>query len=207
MINFLLKTFDHLNSCLFEAKLATPLFEVKIDRDDIFYFVKPNTIQIGSAFCAISLNQVIDELLHCMIHIRNHQEKLPDHTVNQYHNQHFANVALGIGMTVQKQKSRGWSLVSVSSYIGPNDFLTPDTTKQKNLHKIVSTIKLSDKGFCNFQTEIRNGFKANPKRQFLLKYTCSCHPPHNTIRSGRRPDGAHPLNVTCNICGQKFSHS
>lgn len=206
MINFLTKIFDFFNVSLFESKLENPLFQIKPDRTTIFYFVKPNQLEIGSLFGTASSDQVIDDLLHCMIHMKNYQIRLPDYTVNQYHNQHFANQATDIGMTVQKYKSRGWATASVSSHVDVCNFLMPDEEQQRILWKLVSSIKFPKKTFLNFQSAIRSVAKSKSSRQFLLKYTCKCKPPHNTIRSGRRPDGANPLDITCNLCGEKFSH-
>jgi hypothetical protein len=37
-------------------------------------------------------------------------------------------------------------------------------------------------------------------KSYTLKYECGCEPPHNSIRSGRRPDGPNPLNAMCMDC-------
>jgi hypothetical protein len=44
----------------------------------------------------------------------------------------------------------------------------------------------------------------NRPKQCFLKYICQCSPPHNSIRSGRRPNGPHALHIQCLMCGANF---
>lgn len=43
------------------------------------------------------------------------------------------------------------------------------------------------------------------KNRYFMKYQCKCKPPHNSIRSGCRPDGPNRLNIICKDCGQPFT--
>jgi hypothetical protein len=70
------------------------------------------------------------------------------------------------------------------------------------LEKLEIDVKTLERG----KKEIRKAIKEKGRSKVcFLKYECGCPPPHNSIRSGRRPDGSHPLKAVCMVCGKSFN--
>jgi hypothetical protein len=147
-------------------------------------------------------------LLHEMIHIKNHQEEVQDCTTNHYHNKYFLNVALEVGMVVIKHKTQGWSITTtmLPRNVVERDFVRkPTSENREKCQKAFIAADLDRNLFKRVCTEMRSKAKQEkPTKTFFLKYVCNCPPPHNSIRSGRRPDGPNALNVHCENCHSKF---
>lgn len=113
---------------------------------------------------------------------------------------------LGFGFYVCQHKSRGWAL----TYSSEADTKTckgvkaPHPKDNAKLRAALASIKIPRQFFRDLQRGVAKAMSNKSSKQYQLKYTCHCPAPYNTIRSGRRPNGAHPLDITCNLCGQKF---
>jgi hypothetical protein len=150
---------------------------------------------------------VFDDLLHVMIHIFHDQQRITDHTVNQYHNRNFCEKAISVGLVVVHHKNRGWATtLSDPTKVAPaSTFRMPSTEKIENIRNRYREILWSDQEFQMYQDSLRRILESKPQKEYQLKYVCGCDPPV-IIRSGRRPYGQKPLDITCNICGENFSN-
>lgn len=195
-----------LNERLFEGTLASPTFEKDLGRKCVFHFTPPNSYQYGSEIVTAAADVVTADLLHTMIHAKNHASGVVDSTQNQYHNTHFLQEALRIGFCVVWHKSRGWSL----TFPDPEEagklgkFRCPDDTANRTLRAVLAEVKFPKGPLATWQRGLAGELADKPKKTFLLKYICKCPTPHNNVRSGRRPEGDHPLDITCNVCKAKF---
>ena len=208
MIGHLSRAYKSLNNCLFDGELNEVDFISNLSRRCIFYFASPNTLEIGFLFAKASKQEVIDDLVHVMIHVYHHMNHIDDYTPNQYHNRYFCEKALSLGLIVSCHRTRGWSLTysdpNHKDLIGKEKVRLPNDECSKKLSVCLKQIFWSQPEFANFKAKLRKRLEEKPQKEYQLKYICvSCKPPV-IIRSGRRPDGQHPLDVTCNLCKTKF---
>lgn len=195
-----------LNERLFEGTLASPKFEKDLGRKCVLHFSPPNSYQYGSEIVTAPPDLISSELVHAMIHAKNHAQGVIDSTQNQYHNTHFLQEALRVGFCVVWHKSRGWALtfVDTAKAAGHEKFRLPDEAANSVLKAAMAGVSIPKKSLGAWQRELAGELADKPKKTFLLKYICRCSPPHNTVRSGRRPEGDNPLDITCNTCKSKF---
>lgn len=195
-----------LNERLFDDTLASPTFEKDLGRKCVFHFLPPNNYQFGSEMATATPIQIASDLAHVMVHAKNHAQGLVDCTHNQYHNTHFLQEALRIGFCVVWHKSRGWALTYADDAAAEkhDKHRCPDEGAKEMLRAALGAVRIPKALLTTWQRELASELADKPKKTFLLKYICRCPPPHNTVRSGRRPDGDHPLNITCNACKSKF---
>lgn len=206
MNGHLTQAFKVLNEGLFDKVLNEGIsFTINLKRKCIFGFVSTSIIEIGSDFISANKIEVLDDLLHVMVHVFNAQLKIEDHTSNQYHNKYFCEKALSVGLIVFHHQTRGWaSTSSVEKF--SKKFRVPSTEKNEARHECYRRISWSDQEFQLYQDSLKRILDSKPQKEYLLKYICGCEPPV-IIRSGRRPDGIKPLDVTCNLCRRIFSIS
>ena len=126
----------------------------------------------------------------------------------KYHNKHFLASANQVGLVVIKHKTQGWGITST---VFPRNIVERTFIKRplKNVivrrNKVFQEIKLNEKLLTESRVDLQNRIKnEKPVKTFFLKYECNCAPPHNSIRSGRRPDGPNALNIQCMNCLSKF---
>lgn len=210
MISELSKVYDALNKELFDAQLPHPVFRIDLTSKEAFRYRGDHSrkISIGSGFISIPANRIPDALLHVMVHIFNFGKNVEDCSPNQYHKRSFLNEALNKGFSVVKTSTRGWGVTTSfhADWLEKDlEIKHPTPAKAARLRQLYATINIDSDALQSFQEELKTQLAASkPKRRFLLKYSCGCLPPHNCIRSGRRPDGPHQLDITCNLCGNKF---
>ena len=206
MISELNKSYNILNKGLFGGKLPKPSFRVDPSSKSAFRFrgQQSDDIIIGLGFTTIDKGKIPDALLHVMVHVSNFIKGIDDCTTNQYHKREFTEAALNVGLTVLKSSSRGWGITTSkkADWLGRDDVRFPvDVSRRCEAYK---KIKIDGEKLRVFQEELQTQISSVRKKQFLLKYVCKCSPPHNSIRSGRRPVGDNRLNATCNKCGHRY---
>ena len=163
---------------------------------------------IGAEFIDLEHTEILSLILHEMVHISNHQNRLLDVTTNQYHNKNFLKTALDVGFVVIKHKTQGWSITST---MYPRNVVEKAFVKcpNKDIFRLRNNIfdstiidkQLLKTGCVDIKNRIKN---EKPTKNFFLKYQCNCTPPHNSIRSGRRPDGPNAPNLMCLDCRSIF---
>ena len=116
-------------------------------------------------------------------------------------------IATDAGFFVVRHKTQGWGITSTiypRNVIDKRSIGFPTEESVKNRIKAFEfglNKSLIEKSF----REIKNDISADKQtKTFFLKYECSCPPPHNSIRSGRRPDGKNALNIVCQYCDTAF---
>lgn len=207
MLPTLTECFHRLNEELFEKQLPAPDFSSDPTRLGVFSYMPPTKIGFCRDFPDASLRTLLDELTHQMIHFEHHQRGIEDHTPNQYHKKAFCLRALEVGLNVTFNSSRGWAFTTSGNPKGKKDHIRKASVEaNRRLVSIFKEIeaKIDADELGDFQLQLRSEFQKRQPKQYQLKYVCNCTPPHNTIRSGRRPDGQRPLDANCNICGAKF---
>lgn len=192
------RIFQIVNKGLFENYLQVPPFVLQPEKKVILrFFPGPNQIVIGKYFSVATLTEIYESLIHEMIHI---QIESQGERSNLYHNKRFLQAALNVGFHVCCHKNQGWSVTNFSKQKGAR---IPSKLLVNYRAKILKEAKFDVKLLAVEQVNIRKMIK-KPKICFL-KYTCNCPPPHNSIRSGRRPSGLHPLRVLCQDCNSPFT--
>ena len=204
------EAFQTLNKQLFENSLV-PIgflvqpkkkFAIKYDKDQ-------NVVFIGGEFTKLDRSDILPQLLHEMIHIFFSQSGIEDVTANQYHTiKYFLIKALSVGLVVIKHKSQGWS---ITSPVSPRNVVEKEFVKIPEKSAVAlrvaafNSISLDKNIIAKVQSEIKQiTQKEKPSKTFFLKYVCNCPPPHNSFRSGRRPDGVNALNIVCMNCRSRF---
>lgn len=199
-----------INKNLFEGTLNPVNFSVMPKRKFAIKFIyEENTIVIGGEFSKLDREDILPQLLHEMVHVFNFQRGYEDVTANQYHTtKHFLPAALRAGLIVIKHKSQGWAItctVPPRNIIDKEFVRKPDCQIIQKRDQAFSQILFDKSLFAKIQEEIKNRVNdSKPTKNFFLKYVCNCPPPHNSIRSGRRPDGINALNILCMNCRSKF---
>lgn len=187
--------------------LVMPTFRCDFRKKATFRF-HPKTFEfvIGRSLLRLTHREALVDFLHEMIHIYNHAAGVVDHApVNQYHNQRFASAAHNVGFHVLKHPTHGWSVLSTEPPARGDQCLFADDDDLAFLRGSLASAPLDLETFQETQRAIgrEGGFVVRKVCQ--IKYVCKCPPPHNAIRSGRRPTGRHPLDVTCNLCHSRFA--
>ena len=198
-----------LNKLLFDDKIQPFQISIQIKKKvSIKWQVDIETLVIGVEFLQLEFNDILGVLLHELVHISNYQRGITDVTINQYHNKHFLASANQVGLVVIKHKTQGWGITST---VFPRNIVERAFIKRplKNAivrrNKVFQEIKLNEKLLTESRVDLQNRIKnEKPVKTFFLKYECNCAPPHNSIRSGRRPDGPNALNIQCMNCRSKF---
>lgn len=203
------KAFNLFNKSLFAGRLEPVGFSIQSKKKvGIRWSSESGTIVIGSDVPKLDLSEIPGVLLHEMIHVANHQENLVDVKANQYHNKYFLHCALDVGLVVIKHKTQGWAITGtlVPRNVVEQVYLKKPTKENaKRLSETFGKLELDKSAFKALQSEIRQKLRVEkPPKTYFLKYQCNCPPPHNSIRSGRRPDGANALNIQCQNCRSKF---
>lgn len=204
------EAFNVLNQHLFKNELQTVgiLFQPK-KKIGIKYILDQKLIIVGSDFVNMGESAILGELLHEMVHIYNDQKGIIDVTTNQYHTtKYFLKGALSVGLVVCKHKTQGWSITSpiYPRNVTKKEFIHLPPPEILSLRKrVFASIELNKAVIKKTQSEIKMLLKdEKPTKTFFLKYVCNCPAPHNSIRSGRRPDGNNALNIVCQNCNSKF---
>jgi hypothetical protein len=197
------KIYDCFNRRLFSNRL--PQVAVRVDLRQ-----KKSTVRWDSADLVVGLaaahsepQEYMADLLHEMVHIACKAEGVID-VRNKYHNQKFRDRALEVGLAVSRTKALGWGTTSIGND-GPQteDHVTPAVGDLVRLRNAFGAVVVSPACFV----ELAEASKTTPRQRdgfYTLKYECNCPAPYNSIRSGRRPHGQHPLNVRCLDCQAVF---
>jgi hypothetical protein len=191
------RMYDHFNRRLFDDILATPDFIVDT-RKRGFHYEPPRRILVGLG-SKPDLSELSLDLLRQMIYQRNWMLGRQDHTSNQYHNHLFAQTAVSIGLYVCKHPTRGFSILSWDAPSIPEPY-SPQADMVEFLERTINRL----------QTDLvealdqRVDDERSGRKTYQLKYVCGCPHKYNSIRSGRRPGGKHPLNSKCLDCGQHY---
>lgn len=205
MITRLQEAYNVLNKELFGGKLLEPnLCLCRSSSPEIFYFREKANIEICNGFADAGPVQLLDELLHVMVHMKNHGEGVLDHTANQYHNTNFRQEALAVGLFVGKKKSRGWAHTFSDEALVCDGVCKPPEHLRSRLLEVYTMVDLTPRELSALKRGFEKLCLPRETRTYQHKYCCQCSPPHNSIRSGRKPDGPHPLNARCNICNANY---
>jgi len=208
MIASINSIFSIFNRSFFDSHLSVPEIVVDVSKKvSLRWQSNENIIFMGSGFVNMNKEIICVNLLHEMIHLSNYTKRVIDVNDNQYHNSKFMKLAVKCGLVVHKDKNQGWSNTKLDII---NSFPTKDfkieSDKNQILKSIISNIHVDD-GLLNENEKYLflaiNSLKTS--KIFFLKYECSCPPPHNSIRSGRRPDGHNAPDIICDRCKSKFN--
>jgi hypothetical protein len=203
------RVYTLLNDGLFNGKLqSVPILIQPKKKITLRWLPDQESLVVGSDFTKLANCEIPAAMLHEMIHIANTQRGLTDVTTNQYHNKYFLQAALDAGLVVIKHKTQGWAITTT---VYPRNVVEriyikkPLKEAAARREAVFASIKLEKAVFHSGRTDLRERIKAEkPAKTYFLKYQCNCPPPHNSIRSGRRPDGPNALNIQCLNCRSKF---
>jgi hypothetical protein len=201
------RMFHTLNQEFFRGRLRTPPILVQIEKKVVFRFVPESChLIVGAKFASASISKIVLDFFHEMVHIYNSGREVSDCTSNQYHNKNFLDVALRIGLYVARHKTQGWGVTMLEVGGNKKSVRVPTSNALIRRNRVLEKLNLHPKILERGRSEIRKAIQTRGKRKVcFLKYECGCPPPHNSIRSGRRPDGSHPLKAECMVCGQSFT--
>jgi len=199
--------FHFLNKNFFGSKIDPPVFVIQIEKKVIFRYVsESHHLIIGSKFASASVDQIVLNFFHEIVHIYNYSRSKIDCTSNQYHNRYFLEIALEIGLYVLRHKTRGWGVTQLEIDDKQKNARIPNPIALKHRRQMLGRLSVDISVINKGKEDIRKSIQLRGTRKIcFLKYECACPPPHNSIRSGRRPDGGNPLNATCMVCGQLFT--
>jgi hypothetical protein len=187
------KLFGTLNHELFEGRLKLPTITIHPEKKVGFKFI-PSTyhLVVGNGLSELTFTEMIEAFLHAMVHIQVAAKR-------NYHSKKFLAAALEVGFYVAYTSGHGWG---ATTFDPPRSgrFESPSKEGADHLQQVVAKLFFNEKVLDETQDEMRH----RTAKPFLLKYKCGCPPPHNSIRSGRRPDGPNPLNIRCCNCNQLF---
>ena len=231
LVQELERIFSHLNKGLFGSRLRLPPHIIQPEKKVVFRFVPDSYhILVGSEFSNLkdwerpvrkgnrgvrrtAIEIMLQEYLHEMCHVYNFSTDEIDCTSNQYHNKNFRAAALNVGFYVLKHKTQGCSITKLDLPVATSGLRVVDNKTCwastpaviNKLASVLESLRVSEEVISNSRTEIRGLISANgPRKVCFLKYECNCPLPHNSVRSGRRPDGDNAPNIRCEDCGSLF---
>ncbi len=186
-----------------------PLQEVEFDIDLSKKFIlraSGTHIVKGVDYLQVNRRQLLDALLHEMVHISNKVRGVEDHTANQYHKKEFCDLALKVGLYVVQTQNRGWGVTTSSSKALPMPHRVPEDEDCLKRERIYRKFRF-DKELAEEQVRLKEQMAGKLSKQYQFKYICGCPSSRgNSVRSGRRPEGESAFNATCNVCGKKFEY-
>jgi hypothetical protein len=202
LIKELQRAFDVLNAHLFAGNLKMPDF-VFIPKKKVVLRYMPDTTQmvLGGDMGVVDVQDFLVHLLHEMVHVSNFSKGVIDCRSNQYHNKEFMQAAVEVGLICVRHRNQGW--VTTTSYKGDNA-VTPSSEAVERRVAAFAAVNFDKDVLKQAKSQLTQLTKRRRQAIYFLKYECQCPPPHNSIRSGRRPDGDHPLNIKCLECNAKF---
>lgn len=194
--------YQEFNKLLFDERLPTVDF-LLVPRKKLVCRFMPglHLIEIGGDLSHMDSGGILLHLLHELVHISNYVKGVVD-CRHRYHNKAFLIAALETGLTVAYDNTHGWGLTMLNSVPrNLKNVLYPNPDFKTRLEQIFETLKF-DKWVLRLMKKEVDLVK--PRQTYFLKYSCQCPSPHNSIRSGRRPDGEHPLKIKCMECNSDF---
>ena len=199
------RVFEILNSQLFSGVLNKPEFQIQAKKKFVFRFI-PETYQIivGGDFVKIDANALLVHLLHEMVHLSNFMQGIVDCRSNQYHNKEFMQAAVKAGLVCMRHRNQGW-VTSLDVPASDEEVCVPDSDVIDRRVKAFNDAEFDKSVLRHAKSEFGDLGKRNRNSIYFLKYECKCPPPHNSIRSGRRPDGEHPPHIRCLDCKSVFT--
>jgi len=202
--------FDTLNDKVFSHALTVSSFGLDISRSLVCRWSPDlNSMVLGLAAASSTLYEIKIAVVHEMLHLLNAQNRLQDESVNQYHNKHFAISATRAGLCCVRHRKNGWSLLSLTppcNVVDRSAIKLPSPAANETIAAAFSEVPVTRQDWNIACRAIRRSLQqAVPARVFQHKYICECPPPHNSVRCGRRPNGQHAPDITCNRCGAKFT--
>ena len=180
----LTKVFSVFNRFFFSNTLHEPVFHLQVKKKfSIRWVVDIKAFVIGGDFIKTKKDEIPDIILHEMIHAFNSQNNIVDVTLNQYHNKSITTRSYPRNATEKL-------------------FIKKPKIQAVNLRELAfKDLDLNVENLRNLKKHIKDKIKGElPVKNFFLKYECLCPPPHNSVRSGRRPDGPNRLNLVCQDC-------
>lgn len=187
------KIFNFLNEKYFEKKLIQPviLIQGKIKKrtmgscscDPIWQKGdieegKKYEITLSGKYLKRSMEEIVATLLHEIIHLYCSLNDIKE-TSNKhvYHNKKFKEQAELRGLKIEKDKTIGWSLSSLT-----------DSGKQ-----YVASLKINKEAFDYWRNAIE--IKSDKPKVVLNKYICPC---------GVKVTSRKPINIICGDCEKPF---
>ncbi len=204
------RAYDTLNEHLFEGRLLKSEFILQPKkRVKLKYVEDSGQIIVGGDLVVVETVALLADLLHQMVHISNAMKGIADCRTTrstQYHNKHFLNAALDVGLTVNKHPARGWDSTTITTMKmkDTGQSRTPTSAAIDRRVRAFDAVSFDKAVLRQAKADIVTAKKTRRSTLYTLKYQCKCPPPHNSIRSGRRPYGDHPLNIKCENCGSLF---
>jgi hypothetical protein len=194
-------------SWLFDCPLSVPTFVPNSRKKGIVRFsCKPPQFSICSNFGEACFHEMLDSLLHHMCHLANCQRDIRDRSNNSYHNRKFVTQAIAVGLTAIRHEDFGW--ITTSYPVKPEGEMVFPTseasTRRQKVYRELSR-QFNKEIFESAKTEFVEK-QSIPRNKFFLKYVCGCPEPHNSVRSGCRPNGANAPKIRCLKCGKMFEH-
>jgi hypothetical protein len=205
LIHQFYSAFRILNEIIFSNKIKP--FSIFFDHQQkVAFKYSDGELILGVDIANISIKELPISFLHELVHILNNQSNIID-IAGHYHNKKFMKTALDSGLFVIKNKSQGWSVTSTfyPRNVVKKDFVQRPSKEKAQLRiQAINSLKFDPAVIKNASIEIKLFVKQKISKTFFLKYECNCPAPHNSIRSGRRPDGKNALNIICQDCNSKF---
>ena len=196
--------FAALNANLFKGALKEPNFDVFPKKRCVVDFC-PETMSIfaGGDIVKVDNPTILASFLHAMVHLKNYSDGIVDNRKG-YHNGRFLDAALAVGLFATYHLSYGWKPTYLSVPKGVKKIRCPAKEDVEKRKKVFQLLNVSKASIRKVRLRIKEISKRTRTGIYFLKYECECDPPHNSIRSGRRPDGQSPLHIKCLDCGSLF---
>jgi hypothetical protein len=197
--------FRHFNKWFFGNTLPPPSHDIRPEKKFVLRFSpRPLRVIVGGKFATASYETIFAEYLHQMVHIANFVEGNTDCTTNQYHNGIFLATAHRVGLHVSRHKTQGWSITTLEAK-DKSENVGPSAESKERLAAAIKSLEFNKAEIRKGCAEISAVVKTRKKtKKFFLKYSCACPPPHNSIRTGRTPQGRNPPRIRCEDCGALF---
>lgn len=199
------KLFSAVNESFYDGKLKTPTFTLQPERKLAFQFYGDTfAFIVGGKFEEIEdVTGLYQEFLHETVHV--YLASVGKKT-GTYHNKEFLKVALSVGFYCARDNSTGWRLTTFSEPDETDaEFTAPDPKKVVSRESFFDEYEFDETIFTEAKTQIAElRVSSGRSKQYFLKYVCACDGPHNSIRSGRRPDSKNPVVAFCGTCGYEF---
>ena len=201
IIKILEKTFDKINSELYNNELKKPIITVQTGRRTVLGWCSASERWINEKkkvyeinIVAENLNRtkegIIETLLHEVVHLYNSQHGVDDCNSQQYHNKHFKEVAEAHGLNVEKMKNRGFAYTTLNE---------EGKKFADSLDFNFDAVRMSCEPVETTGTENGKDPLPKAKKTYDKPVTYECPVCGRRVRFHNNK-----LNIICGDCGEKF---
>jgi hypothetical protein len=143
---------------------------------------------------------IAETLVHELVHLANYVADIRDCSSNQYHNRHFRDRAMSVGLACERVPLHGWAKTSLTPALRERIALLKPDASAFDLFRLPPAPQRPKSGVAVTSGSEAAGVAVvqTRKAKKLTKWTCSGNCAPAWVASGKR------MWATCHVCGSDY---